>query len=317
MTNQAVNWRNRIIGYANVHPSMLEPNLRNWRLHPDEQQRALLDVLVNVGVVQNVVANSNTMTFTPVDADETGDDIVDFVRTDTEPPTLEHVRISMPHMVDGHLRLKMALEHNQSSLPVTFNDLTEEEENLILATLDPLASLAKIDSSKLRDLHEVLQVEGEALQTMLADLADQAQLYTSAFTPVETDAAYAKNPYEEKTYYIRKQVTAMFGMPEYALFNDSIKQLGKHYDTNALSEILLLTVQDAAKTIPEPTVGPRREKVKTIKAADVKDAEIVVPEQRGRRVGRPPKEAVAEVKTAAEEPKDLVMDESEAIPELL
>ena len=41
----AAQWRNRIVGEAEVSPNKLLANPRNWRLHPEQQQAALAGVL--------------------------------------------------------------------------------------------------------------------------------------------------------------------------------------------------------------------------------------------------------------------------------
>jgi hypothetical protein len=107
-------WNNRIAGYGSENPEQLLANPRNWRVHPSEQQSALTGVLESVGVVQNVIVNSRS-----------------------------------GHLVDGHLRVSLAIRANQPSIPVTYVDLSDEEEALILATLDPLAALAIADRDQL------------------------------------------------------------------------------------------------------------------------------------------------------------------------
>lgn len=58
-------------------------------------------------------------------------------------------------IVDGHLRVEMASDKGEQ-VPVDYVDLSEEEENLILTTLDPIATLAIADDAKLRALLETL-----------------------------------------------------------------------------------------------------------------------------------------------------------------
>ena len=53
-------WRNRIIGYGLEEATQLLANPKNWRIHPQEQQQALVGVLAQVGWVQNVVVNRRT-----------------------------------------------------------------------------------------------------------------------------------------------------------------------------------------------------------------------------------------------------------------
>ena len=75
------------------------------------------------------------------------------------------------HLVDGHLRVEEALSHGQPAIPVVYVDLSEDEERLVLASLDPLAAMATTDEAKLRELLAEVSVDSEALAAMLAALA--------------------------------------------------------------------------------------------------------------------------------------------------
>jgi hypothetical protein len=135
-------WRNRIVGYSEEEPDQLLANPSNWRIHPAAQQNALSGVLKEVGLVQNVVANRTT-----------------------------------GHLVDGHLRVMLAMRENQPVVPVTWVELSEEEEHLILASLDPLAAMATADAGALDALLSSVQSGEAAVQAMLAQVAARAGLY--------------------------------------------------------------------------------------------------------------------------------------------
>ena len=135
-------WRNRIVGYSEEEPDQLLANPSNWRIHPAAQQNALSGVLKEIGLVQNVVANRTT-----------------------------------GHLVDGHLRVMLAMRENQPVVPVTWVELSEEEEHLILASLDPLAAMATADAGALDALLSSVQSGEAAVQAMLAELAEGAGLY--------------------------------------------------------------------------------------------------------------------------------------------
>jgi ParB-like chromosome segregation protein Spo0J len=114
-------WRNRIVGHADVPPADLVANPRNWRSHPPEQQRALAGALAEVGWVAEVLVNLTT-----------------------------------GHVVDGHLRIELAISRSEPNVPVTYVELTEAEERLVLASLDPIGGMA--------------DAEALALEYLLADL---------------------------------------------------------------------------------------------------------------------------------------------------
>lgn len=132
-------WRDRIVGHGKEAPEKLLPNEKNWRLHPERQRRALAGVLSDVGWVQEVIVNRRT-----------------------------------GRLVDGHLRVALAVERQEPEIPVLYVDLDEREEALILATLDPLAALADADPAKLEALLRQVSLEDPAVNEMLADLARNA-----------------------------------------------------------------------------------------------------------------------------------------------
>ena len=55
-------WRNRIIGVGEIDPEQILANPLNFRIHPKNQQDALLGVLDEVGWVQDVIVNARTNT---------------------------------------------------------------------------------------------------------------------------------------------------------------------------------------------------------------------------------------------------------------
>ncbi len=135
----ATAWANRIVGHGDEAPEGLLANPANWRLHPKEQQEALAGVLSEVGWVQDIIVNRRS-----------------------------------GHVVDGHLRISLALREAARSVPVVYVDLDPAEEALILATLDPLAAMATTDEAKLAELLADITLpddaELEGLAALLASL---------------------------------------------------------------------------------------------------------------------------------------------------
>jgi hypothetical protein len=123
MEPQTKQWRNRIVGHGVERPDQILANPKNFRFHPKFQQDALEGVLASVGLVQDVIINRMT-----------------------------------GHLIDGHLRVSLAMKRGITALPVKYVDLSEEEENVILATFDPLSALAATDGEKLGDLVRDVQV---------------------------------------------------------------------------------------------------------------------------------------------------------------
>ena len=131
-------WRNRITGHADVAPADLVPNPANWRTHPANQQAGLASALSEIGWVGEVLVNTTT-----------------------------------GHVVDGHLRIELALARNEPSVPVTYVELTEDEERLVLATLDPLSAMAEAEQDALASLLASISTGDDALRALLAELAEQ------------------------------------------------------------------------------------------------------------------------------------------------
>lgn len=133
-------WRNRIVRHDLVDPRSLKPHSLNWRKHPVFQQDALRGVLREVGLVQDVIVTENGT------------------------------------ILDGHLRVELALQDEQGEIPVKYVDLTEDEERMVLVTLDPMAALAETDAPKLRELLESVNSGEAAVQQMLSNLAETTNL---------------------------------------------------------------------------------------------------------------------------------------------
>jgi hypothetical protein len=72
-------------------------------------------------------------------------------------------------LIDGHLRCESTPE---AIVPVLVLDVSESEADLLLASFDPLSSMATTDQNKLNDLLVTLKPSSEALAQMLADLAE-------------------------------------------------------------------------------------------------------------------------------------------------
>lgn len=132
-------WRNRIVGEGEEAPDQILGNPQNFRVHPAHQQEAMAGVLDEIGVIQRVIVNKRT-----------------------------------GHLVDGHLRVQLALRSGVTKIPVLYVDLSEAEERLALATLDPIAALAETDRAVLGQLLGDLEHRPAALKGLLDGLAKQA-----------------------------------------------------------------------------------------------------------------------------------------------
>ena len=131
-------YQNRIIGSGEEPLDQIMFNPRNWRIHPMNQQNALKGVLEEVGWVQQVIINKRT-----------------------------------GNLIDGHLRCQLAAREGNDTIPVVYVDLSEDEEALVLSTLDPIAGMAATDKEKLDDLFRSFNSDNENVQKLIDEIAEK------------------------------------------------------------------------------------------------------------------------------------------------
>ncbi|MBL7989491.1 MAG: ParB N-terminal domain-containing protein [Chlorobi bacterium] len=141
-------WQTKIIGEGEEPPDQLLPNFQNIRVHPRFQREALSEVMQQLGWIQRVIVNRRT-----------------------------------GRLIDGHLRVELALANGQEMVPVTYVDLTEEEERLALATYDPLGEYARYEKDRTRELLDALEARGAATAKMLTDVANKAGVFKEIKEP--------------------------------------------------------------------------------------------------------------------------------------
>jgi DNA modification methylase len=116
-----------------MDPADLRANPANWRTHPPGQRLALSAAMKEVGWAGALLYNERTK-----------------------------------RLIDGHLRKEVA----PGPVPVLVGSWTEDQERLILATLDPLAAAAEADGAALAALLASVKTDDEHLAALLAGLAD-------------------------------------------------------------------------------------------------------------------------------------------------
>ena len=134
-------YKNRIIGSGEESLDNILFNPRNWRIHPLNQQDALKGVLEEVGWVQQVIINKRT-----------------------------------GNLIDGHLRCQLAAREGNKTIPVLYVDIDEAEEELVLATLDPIGAMAATDKQKLDELFAGIESENENVRKMMDEIAAKEKL---------------------------------------------------------------------------------------------------------------------------------------------
>lgn len=137
---------NRIQALEFIEARLLRPHPLNWRTHPPEQQAALTEVLRQIGYADALIG----------------------VRTPTG-----------VQLLDGHLRRDEAPPLQK--LPVLIVDLSDREAALLLATLDPIAAMAKTEEETYqRLLTEANLQEAHAIK-IIEDTLHREAATTSVF----------------------------------------------------------------------------------------------------------------------------------------
>ena len=129
-------WKNRIVGHAEVDPRTLLENPFNFRRHTERQGQWLEASLDELGWIGDVKVNRNT-----------------------------------GHMLDGHYRVRLAISKDQPTVPVTYLDLTENEEKRALAIFDRITTMAVEDPDALSKLLDEMKLDtGGSLDSILGDM---------------------------------------------------------------------------------------------------------------------------------------------------
>jgi hypothetical protein len=135
MESPARHWKNNIVGHAEVDPATLLPHPENWRLHPDLQQDMMRGALNDLGWLQSVTVSQRT-----------------------------------GHLLDGHMRVILALNAGEPTVPVEYVDVTPQEERKALATINPLAELFVANQSALSAVLDQVPTGEDALDALFAKL---------------------------------------------------------------------------------------------------------------------------------------------------
>jgi len=132
-------WRNRIVGHGEESPSNLLAHPDNYRIHTLLQQDGVEGSLEEVGWVQSITVNKRT-----------------------------------GFVVNGHLRITLALRNGAKSVPVEYVDLSPTEEATVLAVLDASVGYAEADPNKLDALLREVSSGSAGLQAMISQFAEDS-----------------------------------------------------------------------------------------------------------------------------------------------
>ena len=119
--------QDRIRELRRVRARDLLPNPKNWRRHPKAQGDALRGLLAEIGYADALLARE-----------------------------LPDGRLML---IDGHLRAETTPD---AQVPVLVLDVSAEEADKILLTLDPLAAMAESDAERIKALLQTVRTDNQA-----------------------------------------------------------------------------------------------------------------------------------------------------------
>lgn len=134
-----MNIRDRVKEFRRVPASELRPNPKNWRTHPKEQQDALRGLLADVGFAGAELCR--------------------------ELPDGSLM------LIDGHCRAEIM---GANEVPCLILDVSEAESDKLLATFDPIGTMAGADRDRLDSLLREVQTESQDVAKMLEELGKKA-----------------------------------------------------------------------------------------------------------------------------------------------
>ncbi|MDP9331540.1 MAG: DNA modification methylase [Actinomycetota bacterium] len=140
--------RDRIVELIRVRAGELEDHPANWRTHPAGQRAALRGLLKEIGYADALLARRDAGKLI---------------------------------LIDGHLRKSISKDQ---VVPVLVLDVDEREAEMLLATLDPLASLARPDPDSLSELLARIETSDDAIADLLEGLRRSADLFAG---PLQRD----------------------------------------------------------------------------------------------------------------------------------
>ena len=134
-------WQSRIVRHADVPPSALLNHPDNIKIHTEEQEANMEALFQRVGWAAAVLVSEKT-----------------------------------GRIIDGHMRVAVALRKNAPTVPVDYVDLTEEEERKALLYLTRLPQFAQLDRINLGEVIDHVSAGDDAISKMAEAFARSSGL---------------------------------------------------------------------------------------------------------------------------------------------
>jgi len=197
-------WRNRIVGRQETDPAKLMAHQDNWRIHPAGQAGAMTGILDEVGFVQDVIVN---------------------LRTDPAWGGQQNHKV----LLDGHMRVALAVEKKEPTIPAVYVDLNPDEEKLVLATFDTVGDLAVPDREKLDDILVDVQAQDLNTRKLLEQLSSEAGV-----TDVDLDNKPDSLPFLDIEGVSTERLRCIVVFEEESELADFYQRFGREPDTNKI-----------------------------------------------------------------------------------
>ena len=210
--------KDRIKELRRVRASDLVANTKNWRRHPQWQKDGMQAVLEQIGYAGALIAY------------ERGDELV---------------------LIDGHLRQEMTPEEE---VPVLILDVSDEEADILLASYDPLTSMASEDGVALKVIIDGLKTENDALAALMQDIQERWSQDDLLTVDNFTDAYYLDNPLEKHNPVTPTDEHGVFykgflvhlSEADNAEVTEAMFRLGERWELDTMADVLLRLVRETA-----------------------------------------------------------------------
>lgn len=184
--------KNRIVGRGKMDPTKLVAHPLNFRLHPDAQKTAVLQILEGVGWVQDILVNRRS-----------------------------------GFMLNGHMRRDIAIARKETRVPITFVDLSPEEEKIVLASFDPIGGMAVVDDEQLASLLAEASMGDNELTQMLEALLGEAREFTLKEPTKPKDGAAPSDRPARQLGDRKAQIKPVLYAPQVEIFEDALRLTGE------------------------------------------------------------------------------------------
>lgn len=224
--------RDRIVGLERVKAKDLLPNPHNYRGHSDKQKEVFKSILGEVGIADVLLARK----------------LDDGKRV----------------LINGHMR--KGQYPAEQEVPVVIVDLTEEEANMMLAFMDPLAGMATTDKKAHKKLIKKLKPGDEILNSFFSDLTPTRGGGKGKAPDLDVEPGSEGEeevPAEAETgaSHVR-MVQLFFNIETQPVFNSMIESLHKVYNTFNITDCVVAAVKEAfdLRNKADADDPPRRKK---------------------------------------------------------